>query len=161
MYVNLVQPLIAVGVGIILSPLYGLGAWLKWQRMKVGSLIPTGSATQNYGRVIGWILQVPCWLILLSFVEYANWWVILAAGVMWVVSGWLATLLERRVYGTRHNIELIVFALQEYGGSKDEEVRSNLLEGFAPRWWRKLMSSSWQKELRQEIDRKFGRESNA
>jgi hypothetical protein len=158
MYPNMAQALIAVGVGIVLSPFFGLGSWLKWQPMKVGSLIPTGSATARYGQGMGWVLQIPCWLALLSFVEYLHWWVVLASGVMWFVSDWLATVLERQVYGTRHNLKLIVLALEEYGGREGEEVRLQLLENFAPAWWRRLMTPSWQYELRREIQHKFERE---
>ena len=158
-YSNVTQALIAVGVGMVLSPFYGLGSWLKWQPMKVGSLIPTGRATGNYGRGIGWFLQIPCWLALLSFVEYLHWWLVLAVAVMWFLAGWIATAIERRLYGTRHNLELIVLAIEEYGGRESEEVRLQLLEGFAPAWWRKLMPPSRQYELRREIQHKFERES--
>lgn len=125
--------------------------------MKIGSVIPIGGWTQRSGKSAGWYLQIPCWLMILSFAQLLQWWSFLAAGVMWFVSGWLATLLERKLYGTQHNLDLVVMAVDEYGKDMDDEFRLQLLQEFAPEWWVRLMSPSWRIKLQQTLNEKFGR----
>ena len=74
---------------------------------------------------------------------------LIAAGVMaFFIGGWLATLLERKIYCNRQQLEIIVGAAKEYKRLSDSNVAAEVMAQVSPKWWLKLMPVTWQRELR-------------
>ena len=94
------EPLYQIILGIIFSPFIGIGTWLKWQTMKTGSVIQIGSFTQKHGKRTGWLLQIVCILIFFNFIQTFNLWTVITLLLIWFISGWIATIVERKLYGT-------------------------------------------------------------
>ena len=77
-----------------------------------------------------------------------GWWLLLPFAIMWFLSGWVATVIERKFYETDANIEVIIVAVEDVADTitSFEERKKNLAR-LVPSWWFKLMSRSWQEKL--------------
>jgi hypothetical protein len=147
------EPLYQIILGIILSPFIGIGTWLKWQTMKTGSIIEIGSFTQKYGKNTGWLLQIACITIFFNFFQTYNLWTVIPLALLiWFISGWVATILERKLYGTEDNIDLIAYVAQQFVKDCGDEKLQEYLDGIAPQWWIRLMPFSWREELTKRIN---------
>lgn len=135
----------ALVIGGLLSIPYGLGNWLLWQRLKVGSLIPAGSFTQAVGGSLGGLMKLFCFACLVWAGFYVGWYVCMSLVIVWVLGGWTGTCLERLIYGSSPLDRLESHASQlveEYG----EEEASRMWAKVMPRWWVNRMSERWEKE---------------
>lgn len=141
----------SIVTGLLLSPIYGIGSWLKWQSMKVNTILPKGAWTESYGTFLSFLLKGTCFIILLFFFKSLNWWLTLSVLVMWFVSGWIATFTERKFYATDYNMDLIVYAAEKYSKDMDTESAAHCMSEVAPKWWIKLMPSQWQSQLRNRL----------
>ncbi|KFN37789.1 hypothetical protein KN63_08120 [Smithella sp. F21] len=138
-------------LGFCLSFLWGIAAWLKWQHMKSGTILPTGSFTEHHGGTVGYIINAFCIGISLSFISYLGWWLILSVAIFLFIGGWIATLIERKFYCNQFQLDTIVYAAKEYSRLSNTEGAAEILAVVAPKWWIKLMPSDWQQELREKL----------
>ena len=138
-------------LGLSLSVLWGMAAWLKWQHMKSGTILPAGSFTVRHGRTVGYILNAFCIGITFSFALQLGWWLILSIAIFLFIGGWIATLIERKLYCNQFQLDTIVYAAQEYSRLSNAESAAEILSEVAPKWWIKLMPSDWQQELREKL----------
>lgn len=141
----------ALLAGVLLAPIYGVGSWLKWQEMKKNTILQKGAWTGRYGGTVSVMLKGGCFIILFLLFETFSWWLVLSIMVMWFVSGWVATLIERKAYASEYNMDLIVFTAEEYTKDMDTESAAQLMSQVAPKWWIKLMPPSWQSRLRERL----------
>ncbi len=138
-------------LGLCLSFLWGFAAWLKWQHMKSGTILPTGSFTEHHGGTVGYIINAFCIGISLSFISSLGWWLILSVAIFLFIGGWIATLIERKFYCNQFQFDTIVYAAKEYSRLSNTEGAAEILAVVAPKWWIKLMPSDWQQELREKL----------
>jgi len=138
-------------LGLCLSVLWGIASWLKWQHMKSGTILPTGSFTEHRGGTVGYIINVVCIGITLSFMSELGWWLILSIAIFLFIGGWIATLIERKLYCNQFQLDTIVYAAKEYSRLSNAEGAAEILTDVAPKWWIKLMPSDWQRELRGKL----------
>ena len=142
----------AGGLGLGLSVLWGLSEWVKWQHMKNGTILARGAMTGAYGNIISLIVKILCLVILVAFLSTLKLWLIVSAAIMWFIGGWIATLIERKLYCDNYRMELIVFAAEEYKkDSKSVAEAAELMSVVVPKWWIKLMPQKWQSELRDKL----------
>jgi hypothetical protein len=141
----------ALVAGILLSPVYGIGSWLKWQSMKVGTILPKGALTGSYGGMLSLVIKGICFVTLFFLFRVFSWWVAASLIIMWFVSGWIATLIERKFYANNYNMDLIVFAAEQYTKDMPTESAAELMSKVAPKWWIKLMPPIWQSQLRNRL----------
>jgi hypothetical protein len=141
----------ALITGVLLSPIYGIGSWLKWQEMKLNTILPKGAWTGRYGGTASFLLKGGCFLVLFLLFKPLGWWLMLSIIVMWFVSGWIATLIERKAYASEYNMDLIVFAAEQYTKDMDTESAAHLMSQAAPKWWIKLMPQEWQSRLHERL----------
>lgn len=143
--------LYAIVVGLLLSPVYGIGDWLKWQEMKLHTLLPSGSLTGRFGGKASFVLKGACFGILLLLYSTFGWWLVLTFIIMWFLSGWIATMLERKIHANQDNMERIVFAAEQYTRERGTEIAAQIMSQAAPEWWIKLMPPRWQSDLRNRL----------
>jgi|TARA_B100002003_G_C13981439_1_gene474605 hypothetical protein len=137
----------------LLSPFIGIGTWLKWQTMKTGTMIPNGIWTQQKGRITGWAIQLFAFMnFVFVSIDPFGWHLIIVFLVIWCLSGWVATYIERGLYGTEDRIETIAYAAQSHGRNLRPEQLQEFLDGIAPQWWIRLMSWSWRQKLTDRIN---------
>lgn len=148
---NLSPFLVSLLLGLVLSLPWGMAAWLKWQHMKDHTILPTGVLTARHGGFIGYLLNAMCIGIALSFIGMIKVWVILSGAITLFIGGWLATLLERKLYCNSDQIKIIVGAAQEYVRFSSPNGAAEVLAQVAPKWWLKLMPAAWQQELRMKL----------
>lgn len=142
----------AVGIGLGLSLLWGLSEWIKWQHMKNGTILARGAIPGTYGNIISSIVKIICIVILVTFLSTLKVWLIVSVGLMWFIGGWIATLIERKLYCDNYMIKLIIFAAEEYKKDfKSTEKAADLMSVVVPKWWIKLMPQKWQSELRDKL----------
>lgn len=125
-------------LGLALSIPYGLGSWLKWQTLKGGTVLSAGAVTQKHGDTLGWLFQLPCYALLISYCFGSQ--IGLAIGafiVMWFISGGIAKIIERRAYQTDKELDLLA----------DMSSSGHVI----PQWWLALMSEEWKTTLRKEV----------
>ncbi len=164
---NLPPFLVSLLLGLVLSLPWGIAAWLKWQHMKDHTILPTGSLTARHGRLIGYLLNAMCIGIALSFIGIIKVWVILSAASIFFIGGWIATLLERKLYCSSDQIKIILGAAEEYARLSGPNGAAEVLGQVAPKWWLKLMPAAWQQELRIKLqpillpDESHGRKKNS
>src|SRR3972149_10337282 len=140
--------LISLLLGLVLSLPWSIATWLKWQQMKDHTILPTGALTARLGRFIGYLLNAVCIGIALSFIDIIKVWVILSAASTFFIGGWIATLLERKLYCSSDQIKIIVGAAQEYARFSGPNGAAEVLGQVAPKWWLKLMPAAWEQEVR-------------
>jgi hypothetical protein len=147
--------LFSVLSGIALSILFAGAQWLTWQSMKKKTILNAGSFTSKWGNSIAIILA----LIGLACVIYIGftlkWWLLVTVIIAWLLGGWIATLIERAMYGKKEEIDFIVFAIENQAKSSgfNEAMITNLYSKWVPNWWIKLMTSSFQRELKLRISK--------
>lgn len=147
-------------VALLHTPFIGFGSWLKWQTMKTGTIIPAGLWTQKHGRIAGWAIQLFAYMnFIFEGTDPFGWHLIVVFLLIWFVSGWIATLIERKLYQTEDNLDLISYAAESYGKSLRPEQLQELMDGFAPQWWIRLMSWSWREKLTARINERLMDES--
>ena len=121
--------------------------------MKTGTLIPTGIWTQQKGRITGWAIQMFAYMnFVFISINPIGWHLIIVLLVIWLLSGWVAKLIERGFYGTEDRIESIACAAQSHGKNLSPEQLQEYLNGIAPQWWIRLMSWSWRQQLTDRIN---------
>lgn len=148
---NLPSWLLSIFLGLVLSLPWGMAAWLKWQHMKDNTILPTGSLTAKHGGSLGYFLNAICIGVGLSFMAEIKLWLILSGVISFFIGGLLATLLERKIYCNRQQLEIIIGAAQEYERLSDSNVAAEVMAQVAPKWWLKLMPVTWQQELRKKL----------
>lgn len=142
---------LALKVALVLSPFWGFGTWMKWQTMKVGTIIPTGGFTGRNGSTVSFLIKTFCVIALLLLIELMEWWFIPSGVLMWLIGNWLATLVERKLYCNNSNMDIIFLAAKEHAKDMKTEDATELMLDVAPKWWLKLMPLSWQLELREKL----------
>ncbi|MDD5007973.1 MAG: hypothetical protein PHC68_06140 [Syntrophorhabdaceae bacterium] len=120
--------------------------------MKSGTILPTGSFTEHHGGAVGYIINAVCIGTTLSFWSGLGWWLILTIAMFLFLGGWIATLIERKLYCNQFQLDTIVYAAKEYSRLSNTESAAEILIDVAPKWWIKLMPSGWQKELRGKLE---------
>lgn len=138
-------------LGLCLSVIWGIATWLKWQHMKHGTILPTGSFTERHGGTIGYIINAVCIGITLSFMSTLGKWLFLSITTFLFLGGWIATLIERKLYCNQFQLDTIVYAAKEYSRLSNTESAAGILMEVAPKWWIKLMPSDWQRELQEKL----------
>ncbi len=143
--------LISIIIGVVLAIPYGFGAWLKWQVMKSGTIIPVGSIPQQHGSILSLVSKGICLVVLILIYPSVGLWVIAAAVVMYFLGGWVATLIERKFYCDDLRLDTIVYYAEENVKDLGANRTAELLGEVAPKWWIKLMPMQWQKELHNRL----------
>jgi len=138
-------------LGLCLSVLWSIAAWLKWQSMKKGTILPVGSFTEQYGSILGYFINAVCIGITLSFISELTWWLILSLFIFLFIGGWIATIIERKLYCNQFQLDIIVSAAKEYSKLTSTESAAEILAEVAPKWWIKLMPSKWKMELHGQL----------
>jgi len=131
-------------VGALLSPVYGIASWLKWQSMKTETILPRGGLTGKHGGVLGFLIKGACFGVSFLLFRHFSWWIMASLATMWLISGWIATLIERKFYANDDNMDLIVYAAKQYTKDMGTESAAGLMSNVAPKWWIKLMPQKWQ-----------------
>lgn len=116
--------------------------------MKDKTILPTGSFTAKHGGSMGYLINAICIGIGLSSLSTIKLWLILSGVITFFIGGWLATLLERKVYCNQQQLEIIVGAAKEYKRLSDSNGAAEVMSEVAPKWWLKLMPVAWQRDLR-------------
>ena len=142
---------LSIFLGLVLSPPWGIASWLRWQQRKDHTILPTGSITAKYGRIMGYLLNAICIGIALAFLSAITFWIIISAFICFFLGGWFATLLERSIYCNEQQLEIIVSAAHEYKRLSDSNIAAEVMAEVAPKWWLKLMPIVWQQKLRKNL----------
>lgn len=121
---------------------YAISTWLVWQGMKQDTILPYGSTTGNYGFKIGWGIKLVYFGILISLVINNGWVYLFSFPITWLLSGWLATLIERKVYMSL--VMQTIKELSDYYKNASPDFALKMLS--IPEWWFKLMPSNWRLE---------------
>src|SRR5690554_6558484 len=98
---------------VILSIPYGIGHWMLLQEKKNGTLIPIGSFTSKYGFISSIILKGICCLIIIWFVFKYNWLNLFVIPIMWVISGFIARRIERKLYA-KDRLDMFEYHAEKY-----------------------------------------------
>jgi hypothetical protein len=145
--------ILSVLYGILLSILWGISSWLKWQSMKKDTILPCGELTLKYGDKISPLLKIISLLILVFLAEGYIWWdYIVSVGIMIILGWWISTIIERSLYCNSLRLETIVLAAKEYSSNMSSEEAVELMSIVVPQWWIKIMPHNWQKELRSKLE---------
>lgn len=56
-----------------------------------------------------------------------------------------------KFYANNYNMDLIVFAAEQYTKDMPTESAAELMSKVAPKWWIKLMPPIWQSQLRNRL----------
>jgi hypothetical protein len=140
-------------IGFLLSVPWGLASWFKWQNMKNGTILPAGAFTEKYGSTVGYIINAICIGVALSFFSKLSWWLIFSIAIFLYLGGWIATLIERKLYCSQFQLDTIVYAAKKYKRLTSVESAAEILTEVAPKWWIKLMPFNWQQQLREELSK--------
>jgi hypothetical protein len=141
----------AVSVTIGLALFWGAGSWLKWQHMKMGTIIPRGSLTGKYGHVAAVCIKWSCVAVLVLLAVYWVWWAVALVVPVWFLGNWAATLLERVLYCDDSRLDTFVFAAEEYSRELGPGRAARTMSEVAPKWWIKLMPARWRERLRAKL----------
>ena len=130
--------------GLILFSIvpYAFSNWLVWQSMKQNTILPYGSKPGRYGQLIGWGIKFLFFGTVLTMSVNYGWVHLIAIPITWIISGWVATLIERRIYMNLVMNDIIGIAKMYADADYDFAIR---MLGV-PEWWFKLMPGSWQRD---------------
>jgi hypothetical protein len=94
------------------------------------------------------LLKLTCGLFLcFIFIATQNYWLLVSAGVMWFLGGWMGVLIERTLYKTPANLDALALSVsQTYRGRESPEAVEDS-QRLIPGWWLKLMPRAWRGEL--------------
>ena len=121
--------------------------------MKTGTVIPIGIRTPQHGRISGWAIQMFAYMnFVFISIDSFGWHLTIVFLEIWFLSRWVATLIERNLYGTEGRIETIASAAQSHGKSLNPEQLQEFLDGIASQWWIRLMPWSWRQKLTDRIN---------
>lgn len=128
-------------VFLVLVPVvaYALSNWLVWQTLKKGTILPAGNLTQSKGQIIGFGIKFMYFAFLIYCMFYYHWIIILTLPFVWFFSGWLATIVERKIY-MKSVLDIAKANIKEHGNSG------------IPDWWINLMPKDWKFEYYSYIE---------
>lgn len=128
---------------------YSISNWFVWQNLKLGTSLPRGSGSSKNGFSIGWSIKFLYFGCVLAVCLYYGWMYLLSIPVTWIISGWMATLFERKMYMEKV-LEHVKWASEYY---------ANTTSSFAiemtsvPKWWLDLMPQEWKQDYYSIIKR--------
>ncbi len=137
--------------GLGLSLIFALVLWFSWQSMKKATIIAAGSIPVKYGGGVAVVLGVLGVVGVVEVLLSLRWWALLTGSLTYFVGGWMATIVERKMYGNERTIETIVFAAQSFAQDHGWDASRRILSTVVPSWWIKLMSSGWRKKLESRL----------
>ncbi len=105
----------------------------------------------KYGDKASFTLKALSVFVSLVLIKTLYAWLVVSIGIMLFFGGWLATLLERRLYCSDLRMETFIFAAKEYVHDMGQEGAAAVMSEVAPKWWIKLMPYSWQRKLREKL----------
>jgi|GEM_PF-4030515 len=155
MNTNLMIFLILVGIACTFP--WGVGTWMRWQGMKKGTFIPAGAFTSIHAKTVNFILKVVSIVVIVFFgISKTNipaWPFPLLVSIltMWFAGVWSVTILERKLYGTELEMDIIVYAAENYAKDIGPEQAAQLMSVVVPNWWLRLMPSHWQNQLQKRL----------
>lgn len=142
-------------IGLLLSLPGAIGDWLIWQSNKKDTYLKAGSWTIKSGNTIGWSIKIACY-VFLYFLSNKNIGPIISNFIiLWLVSGWIATLIERKIYEKNDDIQFYADIANKLIGEHGIDTARILINKNIPDWWIRLMSSSWQNEYYNKIKEIF------
>ena len=144
------QWVVSIILGIALSLVWGLASWLQWQPLKDDTLIPVGEYTVKYGVPIALTLKGICILVLIASSSLLIWWTAVSVVMMLLIGGWIATLIERKIYCTEELMETLLYEAEKF--NKLESIMgTELMLRAVPEWWFKLTPSRWKNEYQRRF----------
>jgi hypothetical protein len=134
-------------IGLGFSVPWGVAAWLKWQSMKGGTVIPAGASTLAYGGSVGIFINIFCLVSFIQFIPKLGWGIIVSVVIMFHVGGWIATLIERRIYCNEEMMTSILGGAYVYTQRYGPDQAVSIILEVVPTWWLKLMPQKWRTEV--------------
>lgn len=121
---------------------YSISTWLIWQNMKEGTILPYGSSTGRHGQSIGWGIKLLYLGVLIAICLNYGWIFLASFPITWFISGWIATIIERKVY-----MKLVLRNLNDLSKmyiNTDYDYAVSMLS--LPNWWVRMMPNDWKRE---------------
>jgi len=119
---------------------YALSNWLVWQNLKLGTSLPVGGFTGKHGNALGYGIKIFFFGFIIALIKYEGFIIIASFPIVWFLSGWFATILERKIYMMKVYDDLIDASegYMKNGSPASAEYALHMMK--LPDWWLKLMS---------------------
>lgn len=141
----------SVILGIVFAVPYGMANWAGWQSLKQGSLLPYGAFTGRYGLTLNVFLKTVCIIVLIIVSFLLHWWVLLTFFIMWLLSGKIATWVERHLYCSEDLIDRLEYHAKKLVKDYGEDVAIQKWHEIFPRWWINRMAWKWEDKYKNRI----------
>lgn len=140
---------------LLLSCPSAIGDWLTWQTNKEDTFLKAGSWTIKFGKTLGWSIKITCYVFVYLLSEKKITSIIINYIFLWFISGWIATLIERKIYERKDEIIFFAKIANDLAKEHGKDIAKILISKNIPDWWLKLMSPSWQNEYYKKMEEIF------